>query len=1346
MEGILDMLVQKVITPSEVLTWLLGRDFKDDCFLNNLQDLRDLRLEFLPFFLNYIREECSWITQSTSRAGQTPIKTVQKSEYNRGRTHCIKENKCSKVVVCNPKLKSDMKQIMNSTKIKQHTNKKGHLKSQRELKFSPVTTCPKPTTTANIYCYSTAVTGLCNLAINANNSNEQGNQSSQVCKEHSVATKHDSRLSQDSCKNTRKMHLRSLSDTNNFLHQGLNYSKDNKSLHLLHNFNNSNNVGFEESLHHNVDAKSQHNVSGGSISGHHSRRGGRNRERKLNVSKVDTNPPPNVNDMEAFPPMGSYSSIRNTPRRITAIQLTNQSSTSVTGFTSPLCTNSTSVIQNSSSVFSGTLLKGEQELGFEKEHQLLRNVQNHCSVNHLESQLELDQNSQSPVKGEIKFLSSDSTKNVSPQQEFLTPRLDMVTHREEILVMVQLYSGCLSENLLPNITVELHFLFQLLSPRLKQLCNGQSEVMHGEDLFGTVHNCVFFAVNILENQIPLLRLLDHATLKLLADNPNVQNFSSKLLSKLLHLYQEVSPSIKPHVSSIQGVSFQAETDNRKNFPSDRSFHMFRKQRDLFYELLRDWEIHHLTPGWTEHEKFRLRVHEIVNLNPNPANYAHLARLIHSQLLTTCFGDVDWKEDDSTEDLLASLKRAFPKKFEKLQERFTAPSQVGGPCPNPSFPYAQGFFHDFLVAAASAPLNQHLLDQLASKIYEVNRLEIIPADSETGVDLEIREQFFTALHTLRLLGKFMGFITFLPYRTLDCLPGDLLVSQQTMRNKTSPQINLFTIVEKAYLKRRLVLTVPWVVEFLSMMDPVAPKLDSYKSTISLLVCIYRGVVPGHMSITFRNHLFLRLMIGWLFDTPNFPQSQFFTEILDILRDNWKSEVGLIPSENISNIGEELDCFDLIDHQIIYSCCPYLSELKVLLGTFLAGVRSKTAEVRKITPISASTSSLSGTDKHLQYQLEENFFHIHSASMKKTVEFVGDRIASKAIKSIKKNIIPNEKTSVLEKLRSYNLQADTADTSKVSTCKKSQIDELAKQFCEETQAKAIHMCQKYCAEEAGKAVQVLLSEDTLELVLVMAQKISTRIALDKVMQWVKVNITHTYTRSDLKAEYDKLLKSHLSEYASSNLEEDSSHQCKESLDFCSSPVDVINQIKDAVKRLLVGNGCGNSDVEVVQLIKAVRLTFLKWKSLVSSAKKAIIVLTVDWAVTLVTHAPEVCTEEVLDMFAQFWIEVPECTAITNLVCSRNLKLLCNSKEPKKSWKRLEVLLLKLMIAGKITGKQLEENCLKVMKLEWPEIILSYFAPCLRQVVESYRKHKGPELEETYFELMEWLAWICEPLETL
>ena len=35
-------------------------------------------------------------------------------------------------------------------------------------------------------------------------------------------------------------------------------------------------------------------------------------------------------------------------------------------------------------------------------------------------------------------------------------------------------------------------------------------------------------------------------------------------------------------SPIGSVSFQADTDNRRNFPSDKSFHLFKRQR---YDIL-----------------------------------------------------------------------------------------------------------------------------------------------------------------------------------------------------------------------------------------------------------------------------------------------------------------------------------------------------------------------------------------------------------------------------------------------------------------------------------------------------------------------------------------------------------------------------------------------------------------------------------------------------------------------------------------------------------------------------------------------------------------------------------------
>jgi codanin-1 len=48
-----------------------------------------------------------------------------------------------------------------------------------------------------------------------------------------------------------------------------------------------------------------------------------------------------------------------------------------------------------------------------------------------------------------------------------------------------------------------------------------------------------------------------------------------------------SQRVKSDTNNINKVVFyQQETDNRDNFPSDREFGAFKKQRDMFYAILR----------------------------------------------------------------------------------------------------------------------------------------------------------------------------------------------------------------------------------------------------------------------------------------------------------------------------------------------------------------------------------------------------------------------------------------------------------------------------------------------------------------------------------------------------------------------------------------------------------------------------------------------------------------------------------------------------------------------------------------------------------------------------------------
>lgn len=52
------------------------------------------------------------------------------------------------------------------------------------------------------------------------------------------------------------------------------------------------------------------------------------------------------------------------------------------------------------------------------------------------------------------------------------------------------------------------------------------------------------------------------------------------------------------------------------------------------------------------------------------------------------------------------------------------------------------------------------------------------------------------------------------------------------------LDILTLLRQSIQKRYIVLTVPWVVEFLSLMDHIAPFLEYYGKIFTLLVQLYR----------------------------------------------------------------------------------------------------------------------------------------------------------------------------------------------------------------------------------------------------------------------------------------------------------------------------------------------------------------------------------------------------------------------------------------------------------------------------------------------------------------------------
>ncbi|XP_067894319.1 codanin-1 [Heterodontus francisci] len=823
----------------------------------------------------------------------------------------------------------------------------------------------------------------------------------------------------------------------------------------------------------------------------------------------------NINNLEEFPPMGTTTlgsktkpSRRINPTPVSAERLQSKPK---------ICFTSTPLSQPLSSTVAASEAFGARLEGFATVSSP-SNLQEEREMLKIERSKLLQQPSvldpTTPTKcqnGRSFSISSDSIA--------VCADVSKVSHRDKLDVLAALHSACLSENLVPNIFLELFFLLQLLTSRggastddLEDEVEYATEVKEVErQYFRSVHNCIYFAVRVLETQFTIISYLDKGTIRLLGENDRLGMFSASLRDQLIRANEVSTAQVSLTLPSvIQSVPFEPETDNRSNFTSDKAFQNFKKQRDVFYELLREWEDKHTNPSWEFERALGLRIRNmIVNLS-TACNHSHFARLFQKQLIRMCKGAVGALTggEHPDQDVLDMFGTDNLTKLKRLQERFVVPQNIGGPCPSPTFSGCQVFFRDFLLSAGSHQLNQHLSDTLCQQILELNSIAILSHESSEGeVDMDEqdeKEHFASVLMTVRLLAKFLGFLAFLPYRTGERPTRDMQEAAVSLRNKGVPVLDVYRLLRRSIENQRIILTVPWVVEFLSMMDHVAPFLDYYRRVFTLLLQLYRSLVlTSEENGNFLNKLLILAVLGWLFQIPAVPEEMFFNE---------ENIDGFLT--NISDQG--LDSVLLVDQQLLYLCCPYLSELRKLLASYVAGSGVKNGGyMRKITPTAAEplVPTLAQSQRRLQAELEEAFFHNQPPSLRKTVEFVAERVGSNCVKHIKatlvselvkrgttmlRNAMKDEKTNLLELFESV-------------------ISDL----CEEGR-QAVVKGKEFCSRKGPEAIQVLLPGETSASVLSTAEGIASRLATEKACTWLSANIT-ALLRKEMKLGFDRLKKS-------------------------------------------------------------------------------------------------------------------------------------------------------------------------------------------------------------------------------
>ncbi|NXL00492.1 CDAN1 protein, partial [Mesembrinibis cayennensis] len=736
-----------------------------------------------------------------------------------------------------------------------------------------------------------------------------------------------------------------------------------------------------------------------------------------------------------------------------------------------------------------------------------------------------------------------------------------VSCKKQLECLAQLYSSCIAENLVPNIFLELFFVLQLLTSKgTSTEEDGDSDLevneknASGRQHFRSVHNCVYFAVQVLDYQYEIISHLEKGTLKLLAENERIASFSPTLHERLRQAYESSTAKVSLLLPcSVQSVSFQPETDNRSNFPSDRAFHIFKKQRDIFYELLREWEDNHEKTGWDFERVLGSKIRAMMAHLSATCNHSHFARLFQKQLIQMCKGPIgggaSWG-DTPDQDVLNMLGSDNLSRLKRLQERFVVPQSIRGPCPPPSFPGCQQFFRDFILSAGSYQFNQHLMDSLCLKILELDGLTLVEHEHSDGEadmgEQDEKKRFTVVLLSLRLLAKFLGFLVFLPYRTVEQPTRDLQDSAVALRNQTLPVLDVLKLLRQSIRDQRSILTIPWIVEYLSLVDHIAPFLDYYRKVFCLLLHVYRLMVLSEdKEMSFLNKLLILAVLGWLFQVPSVPEELFFTT--DVRQE------GLVMDTVTS--AQALDSVPLVDQQLLYTCCPYLGELRKLLASFVAGSGAKNGGfIRKITPTAAESLApkASVTQRKLQVELEQAFFHNQPPSLRRTVEFVAERVGSNCVKHIKATLVA-ELVQRAEVMLQDKVKEEDANHDKL-------LEEVCAHLYEEG-AQALIKGREFCKKKGPEAVRVLLPEETSAAVLSSAEDIAVELATEKACGWLSANIAALIKR-EVKATFNRMLKVPglpLPSEDALELRRDCPPGCQHCAPF---PSQIINEIKDVL----------------------------------------------------------------------------------------------------------------------------------------------------------------------------------------
>lgn len=580
---------------------------------------------------------------------------------------------------------------------------------------------------------------------------------------------------------------------------------------------------------------------------------------------------------------------------------------------------------------------------------------------------------------------------------------------------VGVYSTIVKSNLVPSLALELQLLIRLLAlndneKQTNSKVNDAPTTSSLHELFVDEFACRNFASLVLEQLKCLILNLDYniATSLLKMDSftqllPSLtKELQQRIDSYRAKIINDVNSNVVSGKSTLLSMPFQEKRDSRHNFRSQELAAIYNnreKCRDSFLFQLRAFQQMRgtvLNPAQIQRslENIKKASVEVID-NTLSANIPWFAEFFVDLLLQ--IGLVQVQETD--DDILKNVRDKD--KLQKLHSRFTSKAsqknkstnrlvlreiEDDGVGPDQFFTGNQEFFFIFMKYVDSYTFTIHLQQRL---------IDVIVYHSRSADTKHIEQR----ISELQMLSKFLGFTHFSPSYNLP---------EESSGLSREPLIPIHSILQDAFSEGKLLLIVPWVLNFLRMIqwDKINIKSNYYQDVFSLLRTIQKHILHqifesnGYQTnlqlVEFQIDIFFSETVGLShiekLDVYDLPMETNQNESLDMTPFGFTKEFIASSSSHIDDLCK-LIADIRTNGRVNYSSGvskklkPYVLSTRTALSidsSLLSPFDSM--ERGKLESIYTKVSSLSLTN-NIHDQLVDAFFHQHK-HLQQLCEFVID----------------------------------------------------------------------------------------------------------------------------------------------------------------------------------------------------------------------------------------------------------------------------------------------------------------------------------------------------------------------